>query len=129
MVPRITLTITIIFASLSLSGCAQTITREALLEQLQEGSSPLIVDVRSQGEFDEGHIPTALHISFYSIGSGLSDEGLKKTESVILYCEHGPRASFASMLLYFSGYEHVYALQGHMKGWRQNEYPVEILTR
>jgi rhodanese-related sulfurtransferase len=44
---------------------------------------------------------------------------------VLLYCEHGPRSGIASFLLFLSGYENVYSLEGHMKGWRGNMFPVE----
>ena len=111
-----------------ISACATSITREILLGQMQEGTAPLIVDVRSQGEFDQGHVPGALHISFYSAGSGLRETGFSKKDPVVLYCEHGPRTSIASFTLYLSGYDQVYALQGHMKGWREHEYPIEVLT-
>jgi len=111
-----------------LSACGTSITRESLLKGMQEGTAPLIVDVRSRAEFDEGHIPGAMHVSFYSIGSGLSEAGISNEDSIVLYCEHGPRASIAGFSLYLSGYHHVYALLGHMKGWRKNEYPIEVLT-
>ena len=110
-------------------GCATNISREDLLRQMQEGTAPLIVDVRSQGEYDRDHVPGAVHIPFYAIGSGLSVVGFSKKDPLVLYCEHGPRASIASFTLFLSGYERVYSLEGHMKGWRTKEFPIEIITR
>jgi len=109
-------------------GCAATITREDLLLQMQEGRAPLIVDVRSQGEYDRDHLPGALHIPFYTISSGLGDTGHSKNEPLVLYCEHGPRASIAGFSLFLSGYDTVYSLEGHMKGWRKNAFPIEIIS-
>ncbi len=99
--------------------------REVLLQQMQEGTAPLIVDVRSQGEYDLGHIPGAVHISFYSIGSGLKERGVSKKEPVVLYCEHGPRSGIAGFTLWLSGYEKVYSLDGSMKAWRAKGFPIE----
>lgn len=113
---------------LSISACATGITRAVLLENMQEGTAPFIVDVRSQGEYDEDHVPGAVHIPFYSIESGLQRAGFSKRDPLILYCEHGPRAGFASFVLYLYGYEQVYSLEGHMKGWRSHDYPVEKIT-
>ena len=115
--------------SLGGAGCATGITHDALLGLMQSGHSPLIVDVRSQGEYDRGHVPGALHISFYSIGSGLDGIGFSKNDPVVLYCEHGPRSGIAGFTLKVLGYEQVYSLEGHMKDWRSDGYPVEIITR
>jgi rhodanese-related sulfurtransferase len=109
-------------------GCATAITREDLLKQLQSDASPLVVDVRSQHEYDRDHVPGAVHISFYSIGSGLKDLGYQKSDPVVLYCEHGPRSGIAGISLYLSGYEKVFSLEGNMKGWRKNEFPIEVVT-
>jgi len=110
----------------SISGCATGMTREELLMQMQEGSEPLIVDVRSQGEYDRDHVPGAVHIPFYAVGSILRERGFPKKEPLVLYCEHGPRAGMAAFTLRLSGYEKVYSLEGHMKGWRKNEFPREM---
>jgi len=122
--------ITIIALSLVCSaiGCATGISREALLEKMKGEPAPFIVDVRSQGEFDKDHIPGAVHIPFYSVSSGLSNIGISKKDLLILYCEHGPRSGIASLTLFLSGYEQVYSLDGHMQGWRNNAYPIEVIT-
>jgi rhodanese-related sulfurtransferase len=109
-------------------GCSTAITREDLLKQLQSDAPPLVVDVRSQGEYNRDHVPGAVHIPFYSIGSGLKDLGFPKKDPVVLYCEHGPRAGFAGISLFLSGYDNVYSLEGHMKGWRKSESPIEIIN-
>jgi rhodanese-related sulfurtransferase len=114
--------------SMGSMGCATGITRDDLLKLMQSEHAPLIVDVRSQGEFDRDHVPGAMHISFYSIDSGLRETGFSKKDPVVLYCEHGPRSGIAGLTLILSGYGRVYSLEGHMKGWRKNEFPIEIIT-
>jgi len=109
----------------SLAGCATTIARADLQKKLLESPAPLIVDVRSEGEYSADHIPGAVHIPFYSIGSGLKLLSIPKEKPVVLYCEHGPRAGLAGISLYFQGFEKVYSLDGHMKGWRESGLPVE----
>ncbi len=119
--------LTITMACIS-AGCATGISREALLAKMSDGPAPLIVDVRSQTEFDRDHIPGALHIPFYSIHSGLIAIGISKKDLLVLYCEHGPRSGIASLTLFLSGYEQVYSLDGHMRAWRSNEFPIEVIA-
>lgn len=112
-----------------LAGCATSLTRADLLKKLQEKPPPLVVDVRSQGEYEKDHIPGAVHIPFYSIGSGLKEIVRAKHDEIVLYCEHGPRAGLAGLTLYLSGYDRVYSLEGHMKGWRESGLTVEPAPR
>jgi len=114
---------------LSLSGCAAGISREELLKEMQEGNAPLIVDVRSQGEYDRDHVPGAVHIPFTGISSGLKGMSTQPGERIVIYCEHGPRAGLANWSLYLSGYRNVYSLEGQMKGWRENQFPIETISR
>lgn len=109
-------------------GCAASITQDELLALMQDGTAPLIADVRSQREYDRDHVPGARHVSFYAIGAGLRELGAAKSDPVVLYCEHGPRAGIAGLTLWLSGYEQVYSLTGHMKDWRAKGYPVEIIV-
>ncbi len=118
-----------VMACISLGGCATPISRADLLKKLQEKPAPLVVDVRSQGEYERDHIPGAVHIPFYSIGSGLKELGRASHDEIVLYCEHGPRAGLAGLTLYLSGYDRVYSLAGHMKGWRESGLPVEPALR
>jgi rhodanese-related sulfurtransferase len=125
---------TIIIVSLALlisapvAGCSTGITRDALLKEMQADHPPLVIDVRSQSEYDRDHVPGAVHIPFYSVGSGVKELAYPKTDPVVLYCEHGPRSGIAGFSLYLSGYEKVYSLEGHMKGWRKNGFPIEVVT-
>ena len=114
--------------SAPVTGCATNITRDDLLRQMMTEWPPLVVDVRSQGEYYRDHVPGAVRIPFYSIGSGLNARGYSKQDPVVLYCEHGPRSGIAGFSLYLSGYEKVYSLEGHMKGWRKSEFPIEVIT-
>jgi rhodanese-related sulfurtransferase len=125
--PARSLTFLFLITSIALAGCAATMTPEELLKRMQEGTVPHIIDVRSQGEFDRDHVPGAVHISFYSIAGGLQEIVHSKDEPVVLYCEHGPRAGIAAAVLSVAGYGRVYSLEGHMKNWRANAFPLEIV--
>lgn len=113
---------------LVLTGCASGISREELLLSMQERRRLVIVDVRSQSEYERDHVPGALPVPFTRISSGLQDRIIAKDEQIVLYCEHGPRTVLAFWSLYLAGYRNVSSLEGHMKGWRENRYPLETIA-
>jgi rhodanese-related sulfurtransferase len=120
----------VIFAAcMAVSGCATTINQNDLLKKMQNNHATVIVDVRSQGEYDRDHLPGAVHIPFYAIVSGLNELKFQKNNPIVIYCEHGPRAGLAGLLLYLHGYEQVFSLEGHMKGWREKGLPIENSPR
>lgn len=96
-----------------------------LIERLQSGWSPTIIDVRSGVEYNTGHVPDAVHVSFWSplfSGDALDAD---KAQPVVVYCEHGPRAYIAAYGLRNSGFKQVYYLEGHMSQWRKDGLPIE----
>jgi len=96
------------------------ITSRELQEHLQTDPDALIVDVRSQHEWHEGHIPTALHIQMDTLERSLEKIN-DKAKRVHLICASGGRSLTAAKLLAKKGYEDVVNVSGGMKC-----YPGEI---
>jgi rhodanese-related sulfurtransferase len=80
-----------------------------------------LVDLRTQGEFDQYHIPTAVNIPM----NVLTDAGLGRQEKIVLYSEGGIHSAQAWMLLRAQGYKSVYMLKGGLDEWKdQVVFPV-----
>ncbi|MBU0673966.1 MAG: rhodanese-like domain-containing protein [Proteobacteria bacterium] len=110
-----------------LGGCAASLSRDGLGEMRENPAiRPVIIDVRSETEYNRGHIPLARHISVWSLPFRLSEvaDG-DKARAVVVYCAHGPRAGLAGFFLKISGFKAVFSLQGHMAGWLENGGLVE----
>jgi len=123
---RTSLTALVAFAAPLLSACADHIGRSELLDQLNTGAAPPIVDVRSRGEFEAAHVPGAVHIPFYSIISGLDELPEPEVgQPIVVYCEHGPRAGIARAQLWFVSDAPIRYLEGHMTAWKSDGLPVE----
>jgi hydroxyacylglutathione hydrolase len=103
----------------------QAISPVALRDQIGRGEAPVVLDVRSPGEFAAGHVPGAVNVPFTSILAASDDMRAQKSETVVVYCGHGPRAWLAGEALRWRGYERVIYLQGHMAGWRRAGLPEE----
>ncbi len=117
------------FAALSLGACAATdkthISQQQLLDAISTGHPPVLVDVRSQWEYDAGHVPGAIHVPFWWAFSPEQLTQVGPEEPLVVYCAHGPRAGIAKFALLLSGYENIRYLQGHMSAWKEAGLPLQ----
>ena len=68
---------------------------------------PVIIDVRSDKEFNSGHIKGALHMPHTEIGSLIATQVQDKDADILLYCRSGNRAGIAKKTLESLGYTSV----------------------
>jgi molybdopterin/thiamine biosynthesis adenylyltransferase/rhodanese-related sulfurtransferase len=86
----------------------------------------LFVDVREQDEWDEGHIPGAVHIPRGHLESRIEAAAPDKARPVVVYCAGGSRSAFAAKSLEELGYENVVSLAGGYTDWKRNGYPTQL---
>lgn len=68
----------------------------------------LVIDVRTPGEFAQGHLPNAINIPYQQITSELTTKKIAKDRSIIVYCRSGNRSGIANKMLVTDGYSNVY---------------------
>lgn len=74
-------------------------------KEIQDGKA-VIVDVREQKEWDEGHVKDAKFIPLSALKDGKSDlSALPKDKTIYTYCVRGKRAMSAATLLKGQGYQ------------------------
>ncbi len=66
----------------------------------------MIVDVRERDEWDEGHLPGAIHVPRGNLESRIEQAVPDRSKPVLLYCAAGNRSAFAAQTLEELGYEH-----------------------
>lgn len=77
----------------------------------------ILLDVRSEAEFQAGHLPGALHVERGRI-EWIVPEIIKNTERTIyVYCQDGRRSGFATERLLEMGYVNVIHIADGFKGW------------
>ena len=91
-----------------------------------ESGEPVIVDVREQDEWDEGHIPGAVHIPRGHLESRIERLAPDTARPVVVYCSAGNRSAFAARTLMDLGYEDVVSLAGGFTDWKRNGFPVQL---
>jgi molybdopterin/thiamine biosynthesis adenylyltransferase/rhodanese-related sulfurtransferase len=91
-----------------------------------ENDDPVIVDVREQDEWDEGHIPGAIHIPRGYLESRIEGAAPDRSRQILLYCSAGNRSAFAAKTLQDLGYDESVSLAGGFTDWKRNGFPVEL---
>ena len=93
-------------------GIYTEITQEEAKEMMKKDDGHLIVDVRRQDEYDEGHIPDAVCIPNESIGTEQPEKLPDKEQILLIYCRSGRRSKQAAQKLADIGYTNIYEFGG-----------------
>lgn len=88
------------------------ITQDTAKEMMNAEDGHVIVDVRRQDEYDEGHIPSAILIPNESIKDTRPDELPDLEQTILVYCRSGRRSKEAAQKLADMGYKNVYEFGG-----------------
>jgi molybdopterin/thiamine biosynthesis adenylyltransferase/rhodanese-related sulfurtransferase len=84
-----------------------------------------IVDVREASEWEQGHLPDAVHISKSYVEQQIEGAVTDRDASVVLYCAGGVRSLFAAQALEQLGYTNVASMSGGFQAWKSAGLPWE----
>ena len=79
----------------------------------------LLIDVREDSEFAQGHITGAVHLSKGYIEMRIEDVARDRSRPITLYCAAGIRSLLAARALYEMGYADVRSMSGGFNAWKQ----------
>lgn len=110
--------ILLLLATMMLTGCGQangdsqevtymSITAQEAKEIMDTGEGYIILDTRTQTEYDEGHIPGAIVISHDEIEEKAEKMLPDKEQLLLVYCRSGRRSKLASEALVKLGYTNI----------------------
>src|ERR671934_3017649 len=94
-------------------------------EAFANGDVPLVVDVREQDEWDEGHLPRAVHIPRGFLESRIEQLATERDRPIVVYCQSGNRSAFAAKTLEELGYSDVVSLSDGFTGWKRNGFEID----
>lgn len=107
---------------LLVSGCSagsesdsagfRQVSAEEARAMMESESDAVILDVRTQEEYDSGHIPGAICVPNESIGMEPPAELPNKDQTILVYCRSGNRSVQASEKLASMGYTNVVEFGG-----------------
>ena len=94
----------------------ESITAEAAKKIMDSGEDIVILDVREQDEYDEGHIPGAILIPYTAIEDRAEEILTDKDKQILVYCRSGRRSKIAADALSKLNYTNVKEFGG-INGW------------
>jgi rhodanese-related sulfurtransferase len=99
---------------------------DAFNESLASGATPVIIDTRSQEEWDkDGYIKDAILIPLPEFMASLDKLPADKDAAIMIYCGSGHRGAIAMTVMRLMGYTNVINLNGGLGAWKTAQFPVE----
>ena len=86
------------------------------LAKKQPSNGLVLIDVRSDSEWNEGHIPNAIHIPLGQLAERVNE--IPASEQLVTQCQSGGRSSIAASLLQKMGRKNVANLSGGYDAWK-----------
>lgn len=90
----------------------QTISGKEAKDMMDTDNSIIVLDVRTQEEYGDGHIPNSILIPYDQIEAQAPDNLPDKSATILVYCRSGRRSAIASQTLATLGYENIYDFGG-----------------
>jgi len=84
-----------------------TKTEEKIIEKVQDTNSPIVVDVRTPEEFEDGHYPDSINIPLDELMYRFEELGDNASREIVVYCASGARSAYAQKMLMQMGYANV----------------------
>lgn len=103
----------------------QTVPVDSFEQKLSKTPSRLLLDVRTPGEFEGGHIKGAVNMNVQGGDFEASASKLDTNLPVFVYCLAGGRSAHAAEILQGMGFKTIYNLDGGMGAWNGAGKPVE----
>ncbi len=116
-----------VLLGLSLFGCSSKanyhqIDGQSALDMMNNETDYIIIDVRTESEYQQGHIKNAINIPNESIDESVSEILTDKDQLLLVYCRSGNRSKQASEKLAKLGYSNIYEFGGI------SDFPGEIVN-
>ena len=82
-----------------------------------ELNDAILVDVRTEDEYNSGYIENSLNIDYFSNAFSVNADKLDKSTPIILYCRSGKRSSMSANKISKLGFKEIYNLEGGILEW------------
>jgi adenylyltransferase/sulfurtransferase len=102
------------------------ITVHDLARQFNNGEKVTLIDIREQGEWDQGHVKGAIHIPRGYLELQVETHALNRNQPVAVMCAGGVRSLLGARDLETMGYTNVVSVAGGFNGWKNAGYAFSL---
>ncbi len=85
----------------------------------------VVLDVRADSEFNEGHIINAINIPLGLLDGRLKELDEYRERAIIICCKTGQQSAKAGKILQQQGFQKIYKLSGGMSAWSSASLPLD----
>jgi len=86
---------------------------------------PVVLDVRTAKEYEDGHLANSILIPVQEIQHRLAELEDHKDKPIFVYCRSGNRSTVAAKVLVDNGFTNVVNLRRGIRDWQKSGFPVE----
>lgn len=120
----------LLFMLTTLIACSQdmnikTVDSKEAYQLIQKEIKLVILDVRTPGEFAQGHVKGALNIDFHQAGSLDQINTMDKNATYLVYCRTRNRSGAVVNSMSQNGFKNIIQMTDGITGWNMNNLPVE----
>jgi rhodanese-related sulfurtransferase len=92
--------------------------------ELIRNITPLVLDVRTPGEYSRGHLKDSVMIPLQQLQARWQEIAGYKNKDVLIYCATGNRSTVAAKILIDNGFKRILNLRQGISGWEREKFPV-----
>ncbi|MEE9440022.1 MAG: rhodanese-like domain-containing protein [Saprospiraceae bacterium] len=104
--------------------CSQISTDEYKAFVKSADENYILLDVRNNSEFEEGHIPGAINIPLHQLRNSIGQLDCQK--KIIIYCQKGLRGYVGRLILKNNNYKNVVSISGGYKIWKMKKEDITL---
>lgn len=93
--------------------------------KIKSTAGAVVLDVRTPGEFAEGHLTGAINVDYNDAAFQNNVASLDKSKPYFVYCLSGGRSGEAAAYMRSKGFKEVYELSGGILSWKKNDMPLD----
>ncbi len=93
------------------------------VSEIKDRDDVVVLDVREQWEYDEGHIPGVVHLPMNEVPARLDE--IPTDQTVVLTCRSGNRSNQVTKYLEENGFDNVHNMEGGIVAWQNAGFDVE----
>lgn len=116
--------VSLLFVSCGQETRQTTLSPKEFASLAQQENDAVILDVRTEEEFREGHIAKSVNIDWNGIDFEKKVAAIDRSKPVLVYCLRGGRSESAAQKMRSMGFTEVYELKGGLAEWQSSDLPV-----